>query len=201
MITLRSSDPSTLSLVRILLLDNYDSFTWNLHHLLEPHATVDVVRNDAITVDEAARYDRIMLSPGPGLPSEAGIMMELLSKLMPTHPVLGVCLGMQAIVELCGGTLYNQPQVMHGVAVPCLPEEPHDPLFMGLPPAFEVGLYHSWAADPAMLPPSLRVTARSAQGVIMGVRHLRFPACGVQFHPESVMTPEGGRIITNWLGT
>ena len=186
--------------MNVLLLDNYDSFTWNLQHLLVQHAPVDVVRNDAITVDEAARYDRIVLSPGPGLPCEAGIMMELLLKLMPTHPILGVCLGMQAMVELCGGTLYNRPQVMHGVAVPCLPEDPRDPLFAGLPASFEVGLYHSWAADPTTMPPSLRITARSADGVIMGVRHQRFPACGVQFHPESVMTPYGGAIIANWMG-
>lgn len=192
---------SPLATMRVLLLDNYDSFTWNLQHLLVQHAPVDVVRNDAITVDEAARYDRIVLSPGPGLPSEAGIMMELLFKLMPTHPILGVCLGMQAIVELCGGTLYNQAQVMHGVAVPCLPEEPRDPLFAGLPSSFEVGLYHSWAADPATLPPSLRITARSAQGVIMGIRHQRFATCGVQFHPESVMTPKGGELIANWMAS
>jgi anthranilate synthase component 2 len=185
--------------VRILLLDNYDSFTWNLHHLLEPHAEVDVVFNDAITVDQAARYDRIVLSPGPGLPAEGGVMMELLEKLMPTHPILGVCLGMQAMVEVCGGTLYNQERVMHGVSVPCVPEEPCDPLFADLSLPFEVGLYHSWAADPATLPSSLRITARSEQGVIMAVRHRSHAVCGVQFHPESVLTPLGGAIIANWL--
>jgi anthranilate synthase component II len=185
--------------MRILLLDNYDSFTWNLHHLLAPHAQVDVVRNDAITVEAAASYDRIVLSPGPGLPSEAGIMMELLWKVLPHKPVLGVCLGMQALVEICGGSLYNQPKVMHGVAVDCIPTEPADPLFTGLPSHFPVGLYHSWAADPDTLPPSLRITARSAQGVIMAVRHTRFAACGVQFHPESVLTPAGATIMANWL--
>src|SRR5204863_1607409 len=113
--------------MRILLLDNYDSFTWNLHHLLEPHAEVDVVRNDAITVDEAAVYDRIVLSPGPGLPNEAGIMMDLLARLMPTPPILGVCRGMQGIVEICGGTLFNQEKVMHGISVPCCPSDPVDP--------------------------------------------------------------------------
>src|SRR5689334_8519439 len=118
--------------MRILLLDNYDSFTWNLHHLLAPHAGVDVVLNDAIGVEEAARYDRIVFAPGPGLPSEAGIMPELLVKLMPTHPIMGVCLGMQAIVECCGGTLFNQPQVMHGITTRCTPEQPIDPLFVGL---------------------------------------------------------------------
>lgn len=186
--------------MRILLLDNYDSFTWNLHHLLEPLAVVDVVRNDAITVEEAARYDRIVLSPGPGLPAEAGIMPELIHDLLPTHPILGVCLGMQAIVEECGGSLFNQPVVKHGVAVPCMPELPIDPLFAGIEAPFTVGLYHSWAADRVALPSALRVTANSDEGIIMAVRHLRFPACGVQFHPESVMTPAGARIIRNWLG-
>ncbi|MEO8591058.1 MAG: aminodeoxychorismate/anthranilate synthase component II [Flavobacteriales bacterium] len=184
--------------MRVLLLDNYDSFTWNLHHLLEPHAAVDVVRNDAITVEEAARYDRIVLSPGPGLPSEAGIMMEVIHRLMPTHPILGVCLGMQGIVEACGGTLYNQAKVMHGVSVPCFIADPVDPLFVGIPSPFEAGLYHSWAADPATLPLSLRITAHSEQGVIMGLRHDRFEVCGVQFHPESVLTPMGERVINNW---
>ncbi len=185
--------------MRILLLDNYDSFTWNLHHLLETHGAVSVVRNDGITVDEAARYDRIVLSPGPGLPSEAGIMPELIQQLLPTHPILGVCLGMQALVETCGGTLFNQPRVQHGVAVPCNTEHPIDPLFEGLSSPFTVGLYHSWAADPTTLPPQLRITARSEAGIIMAVRHIEYPACGVQFHPESVMTPEGPHIIRNWL--
>jgi anthranilate synthase component II len=184
--------------MRILLLDNYDSFTWNLHHLLEPHASVDVVRNDAITVDDASHYERIVISPGPELPHEAGITMELLRRLMSTHDILGVCLGMQAIVEACGGTLYNQQRVMHGVVVPCIPEEPRDPLFVDLASPFEVGLYHSWAADPAALPDELRITARSDQGVIMGLRHVRYRVCGVQFHPESVLTPQGARIIANW---
>lgn len=186
--------------MRILLLDNYDSFTWNLHHLLEPFAQVDVILNDAITVDEAALYERIVLSPGPGLPSEAGIMPELLTKLMPTHPILGICLGMQAMVEACGGTLFNQPRVQHGVSVKCVPEVPLDPLFNGLADPFDVGLYHSWAADPDTLPHTLRITARSGAGIIMAVRHGHHDACGVQFHPESVMTPMGPRIIRNWIG-
>ncbi len=185
--------------MRILLLDNYDSFTWNLHHLLEPHAEVDVVRNDAITVDEAASYDRIVLSPGPGLPSEAGIMMELLWSLMPHKPILGICLGMQGIVEICGGSLFNQARVMHGVATKVETVDPVDPLFKDLPTHFDAGLYHSWAADPATLPPSLRVTARSETGVIMGLRHTQFDVCGVQFHPESVLTPAGSDIIGNWI--
>jgi anthranilate synthase component 2 len=186
--------------MRVLLLDNFDSFTWNLHHLLEPLVeAVDVVRNDAITLENAARYDRIVLSPGPGLPSEAGIMPELLAKLIPTHPILGICLGMQGIVEACGGTLFNQARVMHGVEVPCLIEQPVDPLFEGLPSPFTIGLYHSWAADPTTLPAELLITARSEQGVIMALRHVRYNVCGVQFHPESVMTPLGGKIMENWV--
>lgn len=185
--------------MRILLLDNYDSFTWNLHHLLEPHARVDVVLNDRITVEEAARYDRIVISPGPGLPSEAGITMELLEKLMPMHTILGVCLGMQAIVEVCGGKLFNQDRVMHGVAVPCTLEEPRDPLFRSLPSSMEVGLYHSWAADENQLPSSLRITARSQGDVIMALRHVTHDVCGVQFHPESILTPLGPAIIGNWM--
>ncbi len=185
--------------MRILLLDNYDSFTWNLHHLLEPLAEVDVVRNDAITVDEAARFDRIVLSPGPGLPSEAGIMPSIVRDLMATHPILGVCLGMQAIVEACGGTLLNQEMVRHGVTVPCFPEVPIDPLFAGIEAPFDVGLYHSWAADPSTLPPELQVTAYSTEGVIMALRHSRYNTCAVQFHPESVMTPAGEQLIRNWI--
>lgn len=185
--------------MRLLLLDNYDSFTWNLHHLLEPYAEVDVIRNDAVTVDEAARYDRIVLSPGPGLPNEAGVMMELLEKLMPTHSIFGVCLGMQGIVETCGGTLFNQEKVMHGIAVQCLPLAPVDPLFRGLPKEFPVGLYHSWAADPVTLPSDLEIKAKSDSDVIMAIRHAQYDVCGVQFHPESILTAVGDTIIANWI--
>lgn len=186
--------------MRLLLLDNFDSFTWNLHHLLEPLVDeVVVARNDAMTVDEAALFDRIVLSPGPGLPAEAGIMPELLRTLMPTHPILGVCLGLQGIVEACGGTLFNQAKVMHGRTVKCTIEQPVDPLFAGITSPLEVGLYHSWAADPATLPTSLSITARSEHGVIMALRHNAFNVCAVQFHPESVMTPEGKRMMENWV--
>lgn len=185
--------------MRILLLDNYDSFTWNLHHLLAQHAEVAVARNDAITVTEAAAFDRIVISPGPGLPNEAGNTMDVIRALLPTHPLLGVCLGMQALVEACGGRLYNQGHVRHGVAVPCIPTLPIDPLFADLPSPFVAALYHSWAADRDALPRELSITASSAEGVIMAVRHEHYPACGVQFHPESILTPQGARIISNWL--
>src|SRR5690606_13118159 len=131
--------------------------------------------------------------------AEAGIMLGLLHRLMPTHPILGVCLGMQGIVQVCGGTLYNQQHVMHGVAVPCIPAEPRDPLFAGLPSPFDVALYHSSAADPATVPAHLRITARSAAGVIMGIRHVRHKVCGIQFHPESILTPLGAQLVANWI--
>jgi anthranilate synthase component 2 len=185
--------------MRILLLDNYDSFTWNLQHLLEPFAEVTVVRNDGISVQDAAAYDRIVLSPGPGLPSEAGIMPELLAKLMPTHPILGICLGMQAIAEACGGRLFNQPEVQHGVVARCTGTRPVDPLFHGIEQPFDIGLYHSWAVDPDALPTDLQAIAHSEKGVIMALRHMRYNTCGLQFHPESVMTPAGPRIIANWI--
>ena len=186
--------------MRVLLLDNHDSFTWNLHHVLQPLVEeVDVVRNDAITVAEAATYDRLVLSPGPGLPSESGVLMDVVRELLPTHPMLGVCLGMQALVEVCGGSLFQQTEVMHGRVADCRVEEPGDPLFQGLPARFPVGLYHSWAAALDTLPAELQVTARSERGVIMAVRHRHLPACGVQFHPESVMTPDGARLLANWV--
>jgi len=185
--------------VRILLIDNYDSFTWNLEHLLAAHGSIEVRRNDDVSIAEAASYDGIVLSPGPGLPADAGITMDVIQQLMPTHPMLGVCLGMQAMVESCGGRLFNQPSVRHGVAVPCRVEEPSDPLFKGVPAVFDAGLYHSWAADPSTFPAVLRITARSAEGTIMAVRHASHPACGMQFHPESVLTPMGARLVSNWV--
>lgn len=184
--------------MRLLLLDNFDSFTWNLHHLLEPLGHVEVRRNDAITVEEASTFDRIVLSPGPGLPAEAGIMPEVVRRLMPTHPLLGVCLGLQAIVEACGGSLINLNNVRHGVAVPCLVQS-GNPLFAGMPDQFEVGLYHSWAADPATLPPDLETIACSAEGTIMALQHRSWPTWAVQFHPESVLTPHGPQLIRNWI--
>lgn len=185
--------------MRILLLDNYDSFTWNLHHMLERWGEITVKRNDVLSVEEAAAFDRIVLSPGPGLPSEAGIMPEMVRRLMPTHAFLGVCLGLQAIVEACGGSLINLPDVRHGVAVDCVPVSPVDDLFADIVEPVQVGLYHSWAADPSTLPSELRVTAFSAEGIIMALRHTRYNTCAVQFHPESVLTPAGEQIIRNWI--
>lgn len=191
----------TFAAVRTLLLDNYDSFTWNLQHLLVQLGPVDVLRNDAITVEEALQYDRIVLSPGPGLPADAGIMPALLATAPADKPVLGVCLGLQAMVLAEGGALFNQDQVRHGTPMECLIHQPTDALFAGLPERSTVGLYHSWAADPQRLPEVFRITATSAEGVIMGLRHRHKAWCAVQFHPESVLTPDGPRMVANWYAS
>ena len=186
--------------VRLLILDNYDSFTYNLVHLVEKHTDLplDVFKNDAITIEQAQRYDRILLSPGPGLPSEAGIMPQLLKALPLTTPVLGVCLGLQAIGEATHSSLKNLHRVFHGVATPISITEP-DPLFINCPPTFNVGRYHSWVIDERRLSPDLKITARDEQGFIMAIRHRHRPWCGVQFHPESILSEYGDQIIANWL--
>lgn len=183
----------------VLMIDNYDSFTYNLLHLLEElGAEVVVHRNDAITVDEAAalRPDRVVVSPGPGRPSDAGISIEVIRRLAPTVPTLGVCLGHQAIVEAFGGEVGPAKALLHGKASRIR----HDGggLFRGLPEEIDVGRYHSLAAT--RVPPELEITARTADGEVMGVRHRTFPVEGVQFHPESFLTPEGPRLMENLLG-
>jgi anthranilate synthase component 2 len=187
--------------VKILLLDNYDSFTYNLADLVErimPGA-VDVRRNDAISLAEVNVYDRIILSPGPGLPADAGILIPLIREYAAGKPILGVCLGHQAIGEAFGGRLLNLETVHHGVSHPCRVEIPGR-LFGGLPAQIAVGRYHSWVIARESLPAELEVMARDANGEIMAVRHREYDVHGVQFHPESVLTPEGERIMRNWLG-
>lgn len=183
--------------MKVLLLDNYDSFTYNLYHYLEAEgADVYTFRNDEITISEALRYDALVLSPGPGLPKEAGILMDLLH-VWPSHkPVLGVCLGLQAIVEHFGGTLKNLNTVIHGQASKAT-HTSNDLLFQDVPEIFEVGHYHSWAAD--QIPSTLRVTATNEHNIIMAVRHEVYPISAVQFHPESVLTPNGRVMIHNWV--
>ena len=181
-----------------VVLDNYDSFTYNLVYLLKEFSTgtIDVIRNNEITPEELLRYDQIVLSPGPGIPSEAGILCEAVKTCFKTRKILGVCLGHQAIAEVFGGTLTNMTTVMHGISTPVRLDS--DPLFAGLPSTIEVGRYHSWvAADP--LPAELNVIARDEQNQIMALRHISYPVYGVQFHPESILTPEGATIIKNWL--
>jgi len=185
--------------MKCLLLDNYDSFTYNLRHiLLELGVDTDVRRNDRISLDEVAGYDKILLSPGPGIPSEAGILLPLIKKFAPVKSILGVCLGEQAIGEVFGAKLINLTKVYHGVCsdIRILAK---DMLFEGLYPGFRAGRYHSWVVSKDELPECLEITAVDAEvGHIMGIRHRQYDVRGVQFHPESVLTPQGKKIIENW---
>jgi len=186
--------------VKILVLDNYDSFTYNLVHAVKKlgYADVEVHRNDQISLDEIVRFDKIILSPGPGVPSESGILLDVIRTYAPTKPILGVCLGEQAIAEAFGGTLINLSQVHHGVSsmVTVLEE---DVLFNGLEKTIEVGRYHSWAAEKSTLPECLTITAVDEEGMIMALAHKTYDVRGVQFHPESVLTPNGEQMLKNWL--
>ena len=191
--------------MRIFLLDNYDSFTYNLVHALSSltEEPVTVQLNDEVHFEDVASYDRIVLSPGPGLPAQAGKMMELIDRFSLTHSMLGVCLGHQALAEYFGARLMNLPAVHHGVAhsITHNGAEPNSRLFRGLSPTLEVGRYHSWAVAEVALPSVLKVTARDKEGVIMALEHQNLDICGVQFHPESVLTPQGKAILSNWLSS
>lgn len=185
--------------MKILVLDNYDSFTYNLVHAVEKiiDADVDVFRNDEISPENAVQYERVILSPGPGLPANAGIMNELIQRYSSSIAILGVCLGHQAICEVFGGSLCNLDKVYHGVSS-TLKVVKDDALFSGLPEHFEIGHYHSWVAE---LPENsaLEVTAVDSDSRIMAVRHKSLNIRGVQFHPESVLTPLGEKILENWI--
>ena len=186
--------------MKILLLDNYDSFTYNLLHILkELNADVEVHRNDRISLDEVARFDKILLSPGPGIPSEAGILLPLIRRYAPEKSILGVCLGEQAIGEAFGAKLINLKEVHHGIA-----SEIHvvadEPLFRGLGERFTAGRYHSWVVSREDFPSCLEITAEATdEGEIMALRHREYDVRGIQFHPESVLTPQGKIILTNWI--
>lgn len=186
---------------KVLVLDNYDSFTYNLVHYIEcfPDHTVDVFRNDEITLDEIEKYDTIVLSPGPGLPKDAGIMMELIKRFAPTKKILGVCLGMQAISEAFNGSLINLKNVFHGVASTLTVLDDNDPLFLNLPKEFEVGRYHSWVVSKEKFPEELLITSEEENKQIMSIRHKKYSVYGVQFHPESILTAHGKTIIKNFL--
>ncbi len=189
-----------ISGLKTLILDNYDSFTYNLVHYVEQFcADLTVRRNDAITLDEVGQFDAIILSPGPGLPKDAGIMPELLLRYAPIKRILGVCLGHQAIGEAFGARLRNLDRVLHGVAVPVRVSDTAEPLFRGLPEEFPTGRYHSWVIDRHSLPDVLHVTATDAQGEVMALRHRQYDVCGVQFHPESLLTPHGLQMVQNWV--
>ena len=188
--------------MKILVFDNYDSFTYNLVHLVEKitHGKVDVVRNDELPLEKAAAYDKIILSPGPGIPSEAGLLLPLIREYASRKSILGVCLGHQAIGEAFGGTLVNLSSVYHGVATMInIEREVESPLFRGLPSELEVGRYHSWVVSDENFPDELEITARDENNYIMALQHKRYDVQGVQFHPESVLTPMGEKILRNWL--
>lgn len=185
--------------MRLLIFDNYDSFTYNIAHAVRQLGVEpDVVRNDKIALDEVGNYDKIIISPGPGIPSEAGILPQLLERYASEKPILGVCLGHQAIGERFGAKLRNLSTVYHGVQSEARLTA-DDYIFAGIPSAFEVGRYHSWVVDRDSLPSELEVTAVSPDGEIMAMRHRNLDVRGVQFHPESVLTPYGLEIIDNWL--
>jgi len=188
-------------LTRILLFDNYDSFTYNLVHLVEKilHTKVDVYRNDQIAMEKVKEYDKIILSPGPGIPEEAGMLLPLIREYASSKSILGVCLGHQAIGEAFGAKLINLDTVFHGVATPVKILDTEGQLYKGLGNTIEAGRYHSWIVSDKSLPDVLEVTAVDENNYIMGMKHKQFDVQGVQFHPESVLTPSGETIIRNWL--
>lgn len=185
--------------MKIVIIDNYDSFTYNLSHLVkELGAEVTVYRNDQFEMSQLEVFDKIILSPGPGIPSEAGLLLDVIKAYAGKKPILGVCLGHQAIGESFGGKLTNIGEVVHGVATPChITTE--DYLFEGLPQDIEIGRYHSWVVDTEAFPACLEITSTSDEGFIMSLRHREYDIRGIQYHPESVLTPEGKTIIGNWI--
>lgn len=186
--------------MKIAIIDNYDSFTYNLAHLVrELGAEADVMRNDKFQIGELERFDKIILSPGPGIPSEAGLMPEVIRTYAASKPMLGVCLGHQALGEAFGARLTNLSEVFHGVATEGT-QFGNDYIFSSLPPRITMGRYHSWVVSREGLPDCLEITAVSDEGLIMGLRHKDYDLHGIQFHPESVLTPMGRTIVANWLG-
>lgn len=184
----------------ILVIDNYDSFTYNLVHLLqELKESYVVVRNDKFNLEDVEKYDKILLSPGPGIPEEAGLLLDVIRTYAPTKSILGICLGQQAIAEVFGGKLFNMPKPLHGVATSIHITDPNEPLFQNFPEDSKIGRYHSWAVDPNTLPEDLKVTAVDPNGVIMALTHSKYDVKGMQFHPESILTDNGKTLIANWI--
>ncbi|UFH34214.1 anthranilate synthase component II [Flavobacterium acetivorans] len=184
---------------KIVVIDNYDSFTYNLVHYLEDlNCEVSVYRNDEFDIEEIERFDKILLSPGPGIPDEAGLLKDVIRKYAPTKSILGVCLGQQAIGEVFGGSLSNLDKVYHGVATKVKTVVDNEILFEGIGNEFEVGRYHSWVVE-ANLPDVLEATSFDENGQVMSLRHRTFDVRGVQFHPESVLTPNGKKMLENWV--
>jgi len=185
---------------RLVLIDNYDSFTYNLVHYFESlGAQVTVFRNDAFELDELERFDCIVLSPGPGLPKEAGLLLDVIRSYAQKKPILGICLGLQAIVEVFGGSLKNLPKVYHGEASVLEHVDENEPMFQNITQPIEVGRYHSWVAATEHFPQVLKITSTDEAGSVMSIRHRTLDVCAVQFHPESILTPSGKQMMENWL--
>ncbi len=186
---------------KVLVFDNYDSFTYNLVQIIERvlNATVDVAKNDEISLEDINQYDKIVLSPGPGIPEEAGILLDVIKKYAPTKSILGVCLGQQAIAEAFGGSLINLTEIYHGVATPAEFVKDDAKIFKDLSSGIEVGRYHSWVVNREDFPGELEITALDKDGMIMALQHKTYDVHGVQFHPESILTPQGTVIIENFL--
>ena len=187
---------------KLLMLDNYDSFTFNLVHLLREIGgrDIEVHRNDKIALADIVDFDEIVLSPGPGIPLEAGIMPALVKEYAATKKILGICLGHQCIGEVFGAKLHNLDRPVHGMATECLVTDSSEPIFQGMPQEFKVGRYHSWVVAREGFPDTLKITAEDKSGQIMALRHRAYNVAGLQFHPESVLTPDGKKLISNWLG-
>ncbi|MBL1222738.1 aminodeoxychorismate/anthranilate synthase component II [Chryseobacterium sp. L7] len=195
------NQPATQEPLKVLVFDNYDSFTYNLVQIIERilDQKVDVIRNDQISLEEIGKYDKIILSPGPGIPEEAGILLDLIRVYAPTKSILGVCLGQQAIAEAFGGNLINLSEIFHGVATSAELVKEDTKIFRNLTSGMEVGRYHSWAVNPEGFPEELEITAVDKDGMIMALQHKTYDVHGVQFHPESILTPDGEVIIRNFL--
>ena len=187
--------------MKILILDNYDSFTYNLVHMVEEITGVfpDVYRNDKISIEEVGNYDLIMLSPGPGIPDEAGILKDVIRTYAATKPIFAVCLGLQAITEVFGGTIINMDTVYHGVATEMTVTDKDALIFQGLPQKFEAARYHSWIAENEDFPEELEITAVDDEGGIMALAHKTYNVSAVQFHPESILTPLGEKMVRNFI--
>lgn len=186
--------------MKILVLDNYDSFTFNLVHILRANGyNPEIFRNDKIEPEAVKKYDKILLSPGPGIPDEAGVMKAVIREYGNRKSILGICLGHQGIAEVYGAELFNIPTVLHGVTSTGQVTDTSEYLFAGITKTFQATHYHSWAVKPETIAEPLKVTATNAEGLIMGISHSRFDVKGLQFHPESIMTPEGPKMILNWL--
>ncbi len=193
-------DNNIKSSTKILVFDNYDSFTYNLVQIIEQiiGSEVDVYRNDQIPLEDIEKYDKIILSPGPGIPEEAGILIDVIKKYASTKSIFGVCLGQQAIAEAFGGSLINLSEIYHGVATEATQTNDHH-IFKNLPEVLEVGRYHSWAVNPDDFPAELEITSVDKNGMIMSLKHKTYDVHAVQYHPESILTPDGKKILENFL--